>query len=197
MKKEQVREVGSADKILHCENDLNLLDSQMKMVSRSVKFRRVWEKGSITRPGHNRQLFYRENRPAYEASLMELGYGLDGAEKGTKNYLISEMSSILSELVEIDTYRILNARSGKVALRTKDSDYELSVIAHRGAQFIPKEEIELIGNLRPHTIEIADKLTERGFDIFRVKNNLITMKDEEDEDEQMSIRLTRKRDRLF
>lgn len=189
--------IGTPQKLLRDKNDLALLNKQFRTFKRSRKFKAAIERGFLEGAGKNKQVFYREGRPVYDSLLLEWGYTKPtaSAKNGPKELLMADLTSIVPELETIELYRVLSSKTGKTALRTSECDYELSVVAHREKQVDFNGEIQLVGKLKPHVLEIADKLTERHHQIVRVKNNMITM--EREDGEQISAKLTKKKNRLF
>lgn len=189
--------VGNPQRLLNDKAGLALLNKQFHTFKRTRKFKAAIERGFLEGAGKNKQVFYREGRPVYDSMLLEWGYSKPAAsaKNGPKELLMADLTSIVPELETIELYRVLSSKTGKTALRTSECDYELSVVAHREKQVDFNGEIQLIGKLKPHVLEIADKLTERHHQIVRVKNNMITI--ERDDGEQISAKLTKKKNRLF
>lgn len=177
--------------------DIQFLSSQAKLFSGTRKFKKAIEDKRIESPGLNRQLFFKEGRRVWEEYLRSIGQLSSASIKAQdKTALVDSIVTFLPQLKTISDYKIVDRQKGLCFIRTEEADFEISLTLHRKNPIDYKGTVVGdVGLLKPHVEELATKITASDFNIVGIKNNIITIQKEDGK--QLSVKLTRKKERQF
>lgn len=160
----------------------------------SPDFKRVLKGGFKTKKGPSlqNQAFDSFVMTVWDSYLIEKGYR-DGSD-GTigKFSLANKVFTYLREIPGLE-FSILDRKKGIGAIRPEGgkNDYEVTVTKHRKKAVFEKT---VADKLPVFVQELVDKMLP-DFDIVMIKSNQITI--EGSEGEQLSVKLTRKKSRLY
>lgn len=177
------------------DTDLAFLDSQIKAFSGTKKFKDAYKEKRIAKPSAKRQLFYTEGRAVWNMYLKQSGRLSSASTKDDSKYAFAnEFVEIIKGLETIQKYTFTDREKGQGAIRTEEADFEFGITLHRKPVADEPDKTLNLKGLKPHIEEVASQLTASGNKMVVVKNNQITIQKEDGK--QMSVKLTRKKQRL-
>lgn len=187
----------TVEKFEKAVGDMKILDRQFQAFIKTTKFERAMQRKAILNPGRTTQVFYNEGRPIWDAFLREEGrvagaVKVDGIDKTT---LMNDVVAILPTLDAIEDFKMIDFKKRIAAIRTSEADFEVTSTMHRDKVMKFDGKAKIVGKLKPHIEQLADRLLEAEYTIVQVKNNMLTI--ETKDGEQLSVKITRKKSRLF
>ena len=147
----------------------------------------------ILKPGKSVQEYDFEIAKSWDAFLIETGRASATEKQIADKYsLANDAFAILADMEDID-FKIINQSKYVGAIREEKADFEVNVVKHRTPQ-VASGGVIVAKSLKDYIKDLAEGL-EQNYAVVQIKNNLITVEDENKN--QSSIKITRKKTRLF
>lgn len=188
---------SNIEKYTKAVGDMKILNRQFSVYTKTNKFEKAMQRKAILSPGRTTQIFYNEGRPIWDAFMREEGrvagaVKVDGIDKTT---LMNDVVAILSTLDAVAEFKMIDFKKRIAAIRTEEADFEITSTQHRDKVIEYDGTTKVVGTIKPHVEQLADKLLALDYNIVQVKNNMLTI--ETKDGEQLSAKITRKKSRLF
>lgn len=188
---------STVEKFSKAVGDLKFLDRQFAAYTKTNKFEKAMQRKAVLSPGRTSQLFYNEGRAIWDAFLREEGrvagsVKVDGVDKTT---LMNDVVAILPTLESVTEFKMIDFKKRIAAIRTSEADFEITSTAHRDKVMEFDGKTKVVGTIKSHVEELASQLLALEYDIVQVKNNMLTI--ETKDGEQLSVKITRKKSKLF
>lgn len=147
----------------------------------------------ILKPGKSVQEYDFEISKSWEAFLIETGRASATEKQIADKYsLASDAFAILADMDDVN-FKILDQSKFIGAIKEESADFQVSVVKHRTPQ-VASGNVIVAKSLKDYIKDLAEGL-EQNYAVVQIKNNLITVED--DNKNQSSIKITKKKSRLF
>lgn len=182
------------NKFSNATEDKVFLSSYYNSLISNKKFKNAIRDG-IKNGNNKTQFFEDEINRAWHNYLIETGRATSTQEKALDKWSIASKVFEILEEVELDnfTFRIIDPKKYIGAIKVASQFYEVKVVRHTKSQ-TPDGNVVVAKELFPFIKELADKLSDV-YSLMIIKNNQITI--ETEDKEQLSIKVTKKKQVLF
>lgn len=182
------------NKFSNATEDKIFLTEYYNNLVQTSNFKKALQEG-LKKGGRHHQQFEGEISKSWATYMVETGRSTPTKEKVLSKWGMAADAFNILEKIKDDKYafKIINADKHVGAIKYGDIYFEVSITQHKQPQN-PNGDVIVANKLNSFIQELADGLSEL-YSLVVIKNNQITV--ETNEQKQLSVKITKKKQKLF